>query len=44
VPTPRTLELRVLAERLVAALPPVVEEVVLTGSVSHGVPAAGSTT
>ena len=37
MPTPRTLELRALAERIVAALPPVVEEVVLTGSVSRGV-------
>jgi len=35
--TPRTLELRRLAERIAAALPPVVEEVVLTGSVSRGV-------
>ena len=31
------MELRPLAERIVAALPPVVEEVVLTGSVSRGV-------
>jgi hypothetical protein len=37
VPTPRTLELRALAERIVATLPPVVEEAVLTGSVSRGV-------
>ncbi len=37
VAPPRTHELRVVAERLAAALPPVVEEVVLTGSVSRGV-------
>jgi hypothetical protein len=35
--TTRTRELRGLAERIAAALPPVVEEVVLTGSVSRGV-------
>ena len=35
--TARTLELRALAERIASALPPVVEEVVLTGSVSRGV-------
>ena len=35
--TARTRELHALAERVVAALPPVVEEVVLTGSVSRGV-------
>lgn len=35
--TTRTGELRALAERIVAALPAVVEEVVLTGSVSRGV-------
>jgi hypothetical protein len=34
--TERSQELRALAERIVAALPPVVEEVVLTGSVSRG--------
>jgi hypothetical protein len=33
----RTRELRALAERIAAPLPPVVEEVVLTGSVSRGV-------
>lgn len=32
----RTRELREVAERIAAALPPVVEEVVLTGSVSRG--------
>jgi len=37
MPTDRTLELRALGERIAAALPPVVEEVVLTGSVSRGV-------
>ena len=37
MPTERTLELRGLADRIAAALPPVVEEVVLTGSVSRGV-------
>jgi hypothetical protein len=37
VPTSRTGELREVAERIAAALPPVVEEVVLTGSVSRGV-------
>ena len=35
--TARTRELRRVAERIAAALPPVVEEVVLTGSVSRGV-------
>jgi hypothetical protein len=35
--TARTRELRALAERIAAALPPVAEEVVLTGSVSRGV-------
>ena len=35
--TARTQELRALAERITVALPPVVEEVVLTGSVSRGV-------
>jgi predicted nucleotidyltransferase len=35
--TDRTRELRALAQRIAAALPPVVEEVVLTGSVSRGV-------
>ena len=35
--TARTQELRALAERITAALPPIVEEVVLTGSVSRGV-------
>src|SRR4051794_11424519 len=35
--TARTHELRAIAERIVAALPPVAEEVVLTGSVSRGV-------
>src|ERR1041384_5548172 len=33
----RTRELRELAQRVADALPPVVEEVVLTGSVSRGV-------
>lgn len=37
MPTCRTRELREVAERIAAALPPVVEEVVLTGSVSRGV-------
>jgi len=37
MPTARSLELRALAERIAAALPPVVEEVVLTGSVSRDV-------
>lgn len=36
-PTARSRELRALAERIVAALPPLVEEAVLTGSVSRGV-------
>jgi hypothetical protein len=36
VPTSKTRELREVAERIAAALPPVVEEVVLTGSVSRG--------
>jgi hypothetical protein len=35
--TDRTQELRALAERIADALPPVVEEVVITGSVSRGV-------
>ena len=35
--TERTRELRALAERIATALPPVVEEVVVTGSVSRGV-------
>lgn len=35
--TARTRELQELAERIAAALPPVVEEVVVTGSVSRGV-------
>jgi predicted nucleotidyltransferase len=35
--TARTHELRAIAERIAAALPPVAEEVVLTGSVSRGV-------
>src|SRR5262245_32580699 len=35
--TTRTGDLRALAERITSALPPVVEEVVLTGSVSRGV-------
>ena len=35
--TDRTRELHALAERIAAALPPVVEEVVVTGSVSRGV-------
>ena len=37
MPTSRARELREVAERIAAALPPVVEEVVLTGSVSRGV-------
>jgi len=37
VTTARTHELRRIAERITAAFPPVVEEVVLTGSVSRGV-------
>ncbi len=37
MPTSHTGELRKVAERIAAALPPVVEEVVLTGSVSRGV-------
>jgi hypothetical protein len=37
MPTARSLELRALADRIAAALPPAVEEVVLTGSVSRGV-------
>lgn len=37
MPTDRTDELRKVAEGIAAALPPVVEEVVLTGSVSRGV-------
>jgi hypothetical protein len=37
VPTSRTHELREIAQRITTALPPVVEEVVLTGSVSRGV-------
>jgi hypothetical protein len=37
VATARTRELQELAERVAAALPPVVEEVVITGSVSRGV-------
>ncbi len=35
--TARTHQLRAVAERIASALPPVVEEVVLTGSVSRGV-------
>jgi hypothetical protein len=35
--TARTRELQELAERIAGALPPVVEEVVITGSVSRGV-------
>jgi hypothetical protein len=35
--TNRTLQLRALAQRIADALPPVAEEVVLTGSVSRGV-------
>jgi hypothetical protein len=35
--TARTRHLQAVAERIVAALPPLVEEVVLTGSVSRGV-------
>lgn len=37
MPLTRTEDLRGLAERVAAGLPPVVEEVVLTGSVSRGV-------
>jgi hypothetical protein len=37
VPRSNTRELREVAERIATALPPVVEEVVLTGSVSRGV-------
>jgi hypothetical protein len=37
MPLTRTVELRAIAERIADALPPVVEEVVLTGSVSRGV-------
>src|SRR3989441_5790413 len=37
MPLTRTVELRALAERIADALPPGVEEVVLTGSVSRGV-------
>ncbi|MFL5952829.1 MAG: nucleotidyltransferase domain-containing protein [Gaiellaceae bacterium] len=37
MPLNRTEELRALAQRIADALPPVVEEVVLTGSVSRGV-------
>lgn len=37
MPTPRSRELRAVAERIVAALPPLVEEAVLTGSVSRGI-------
>jgi len=37
MPTDRTLELRGLAERIAAELPSIVEEVVITGSVSRGV-------
>jgi hypothetical protein len=37
VTTERTRDLRELAQRVAGALPPVVEEVVLTGSVSRGV-------
>lgn len=37
MPRSNTRELREVAERIAAALPPVVEEVVLTGSVSRGV-------
>jgi hypothetical protein len=36
-PTSRSLELRLLAQAVADALPPTVEEVVLTGSVSRGV-------
>src|SRR5213080_4079137 len=35
--TARARELHTIAERIAAALPPVAEEVVLTGSVSRGV-------
>jgi hypothetical protein len=37
VPKSKARELREVAQRIAAALPPVVEEVVPTGSVSHGV-------
>jgi hypothetical protein len=37
MPTERSCELLAVAERVAAALPPVVEEIVLTGSVSRGV-------
>jgi len=37
MPTTRTRELRELAQKIADALPPIVEEVVLTGSVSRGV-------
>jgi len=37
MPTNRTFELLVLAERIASSLPPAVEEIVLTGSVSRGV-------
>ncbi|MDX6514862.1 MAG: hypothetical protein QOH73_528 [Gaiellaceae bacterium] len=37
MPLARTVDLRALAERIANALPPMVEEVVLTGSVSRGV-------
>jgi hypothetical protein len=37
VSTARTRELRTVAERIAAALPPLAEEVVLVGSVSRGV-------
>lgn len=37
MPTPKSEELRALAQRLADALPDVVEEVVVTGSVSRGV-------
>ena len=37
MPANRTVDLRALAERVAEALPPVVEEIVLTGSVSRGV-------
>ena len=37
MPTDRTFELLVLAERIASSLPPAVEEIVLTGSVSRGV-------
>ena len=35
--TPRSVELRAIAQRIADALPPTVEEVVVTGSVSRGV-------